>query len=449
MNRKNWIGAALVLVAVATAHGDDWPQWLGPQRDGVWRETGILETFPAKGPKLVWQAKIGGGYSGPSVAQGKVVVTDRLLKPGEANPDNPFKKDRVNGVERVLCLKESDGSLLWKHEYPCRYEISYPAGPRCSPVIEGDFVYTVGAMGDLYCLKLASGEVVWSKNFIKDFGATINTWGFAGHPLIDGDRLICLVGGKKAAAVAFDKRTGNVVWKALDVEDPGYCPPTILNIGGVRQLIIWLPDSVNSLDPVSGEIFWTHPNVKSWVKAALTIPTPRLADNHLFLTTFYEGPLMLQLDGTRKPSVAWRGKGTGEMPERTDGIHSIMPTPFIKDGHIYGVCSYGELRCLDFKTGERKWSTHKPITGKSVRWGNAFLTEHEGRFFLFNEQGDLVIAKLSPKGYEEISRAHIIDPDNKMAGKGRLVDWSHPAYANRCIFVRSDSEIRCFSLAKE
>jgi hypothetical protein len=165
----------------------------------------------------------------------------------------------------------------------------------------------------------------------------------------------------------------------------------------------------------------------------------------LFVTAFYEGPLMLKLNGAEKPDILWRGKGRGEQPDQTEGLHSIMPTPFIQAGHIYGVCSYGELRCLKANTGERVWSTHAATTGRSVRWGNAFLVQHEDRFFLFNEKGDLIIARLTPKGYDEISRAHILEPTNTMPG--RAVVWSHPAFANRSIYARNDREIVCVSLA--
>ena len=180
----------------------------------------------------------------------------------------------------------------------------------------------------------------------------------------------------------------------------------------------------------------------------MTVPTPRLDKDKLFFTAFYDGPLMLQFNSDGQPRILWQGKGRGEQPDRTDGLHSIMPTPIIKDGYIYGVCSYGELRCLEEMTGKRLWETHEATTRQSVRWGNAFLIEQGDRFFLFNEQGDLIIAKLSPKGYKEIDRANILAPTNTMAGQDRPVVWSHPAFANRCVYVRNDKEIVCVSMAE-
>jgi outer membrane protein assembly factor BamB len=445
--RIRWLVVLAFLgLTASTALADDWPQWLGPKRDGIWRETGILAKFPADGPKIRWRTPIDAGYSGPSVANGKVYVTDRVRKVAAEEPKG--KKAKNFGVERVLCLNEADGAVIWKHEYPCEYRIFYASGPRCSPIVAGNKVYTLGAMGHLFCFDAATGKVHWSKELLKEYSMNVGQWGFAGHPLVDGDRLICLVGGEGSVAVAFNKDTGKEIWKALSAGEPGYAPPMIYDIAGKRQLIIWHPDSINSLNPETGAVYWTqnYGDKKITINAGLTVPTPRLDKDKLFFTAFYDGPLMLKFNSDGQPHILWKGQGTGELPKRTDGLHSIMPTPIIKDGHIYGVCSYGELRCLDELTGKRLWETHEATTKKSVRWGNAFLIEHADRFFLFNEQGDLIIARLSPKGYKEIDRANIIAPTNNMAG--RPVVWSHPAFANRSVYVRNDKEIVCVSLAE-
>lgn len=450
-NLRATFAIALMTVSVTAAQANDWPQWLGPQRDGVWRETGLVEKFATDGPKVRWRTPIAEGYSGPAVAQGRVFITDRVLAEGVKNPDNPFAKTRVDGKERVLCLDEATGTQLWKYEYDCPYTVSYAAGPRTTPVVSGNRVYTLGAMGHLYCFDIKTGAVVWSKDLPKENQFEVPLWGCAGHPLVDGNRLICLAGGSGSIAVAFDKDSGKEIWKALAAKDPGYAPPMIYEIGGTRQLIVWHPESVNSLNPETGQVYWTQAyGAKKAIKANLTIPTPRLAGDKLFLTAFYDGPLMLKLNGTQQPSIAWKGEGRNEQPDETDGLHSIMSTPFIKDGHIYGVCSYGELRCLDAATGKRIWSTFEATTGKSVRWGNAFLVRihNEDRYVLFNELGDLILAELTPKGYNEISRAKILEPTNTMAGpKGRKVIWSHPAFANRAVYARNDREIICVSLA--
>jgi outer membrane protein assembly factor BamB len=449
--RSTIITLLLLFACITNVRADDWPQWLGPKRDGVWRETGILAKFPPGGPKVRWRTPIGEGYAGPAVANGKVYITDRVLAKDAKNPKNSFDREtRVPGVERILCLNEADGKILWKHEYDCEYQISYASGPRTTPVVSGGKVYTLGAMGHLYCYDANKGDVLWSKDLLKEYKTKVPGWGMAGHPLIDGNRLICLVGGKGSVVVAFDKDSGKEIWKALSAFEPGYAPPMIYEIDGTRQLILWHPEAVNSLDPETGKLHWTQRyNKKKMLGAGMSIPTPRLDGDKLFFTNFYDGALMLQVKGTEQPKVLWQIQGRGVEPDATDGLHAVMVTPVLKNGYIYGVCSYGEMRGLDATTGKRLWATHKPVTGESTRWGNAFIVEQGDRYFLFNELGELVIARFSPKGYEEIDRAKILEPTNTMAKPdGRRVVWSHPAFANRSVYARNDREIICVSLAE-
>jgi len=442
----------------SSLHADDWPQWLGPQRDSVWRETGIVDTFPAGGPKKLWSQPTALGYAGPAVAQGRVVITDRVQARGAKQQKDLFNKAEIDGSERVFCLDAATGDPLWVHKYACVYQISYAAGPRCTPVIDDGRVFTLGAMGDLVCLSLQDGSVLWSKNFVKDFGAKVPVWGFACHPMIDGDKLICVGGGKDQLILALDKKTGATLWASQTVEgDVGYGPPVILDFGGRRQLIAWHAQAVISLDPETGTRIWSVPFAS---KAALTVPTPRkVGDDRLFLTSFYHGGLMLKV-GKDAAQIVWKSKAKGERPSATLDLSSIMATPFVDGEMIYGVDSYGELRGLTLD-GHRKWMTMKATRGSLTpeaiaakdepadgeRWSNAFLVKNGERYFLFNEQGDLIIAKLSPKGYEEVSRAHLIDPLNTLA-RTRKVVWMHPAFADRKVFVRNDEEIAAYDLAK-
>jgi outer membrane protein assembly factor BamB len=434
-----------------TVRAEDWSQWLGNQRDGVWREEGILEKFPAGGPKVLWRKPIGGGYTGPAVVGDKVYVMDRVLEEGEKNPDNLFARSPVKGFERVLCFDAKKGDVLWTHKYPCEYRISYPAGPRCTPTVHEGKVYALGAMGDLFCLDAGKGAVLWSKSFMKEYKTKPAVWGWSSHPLIDGDKLICVVGGSGSLAVAFDKNTGQERWRSLTSTEQGYCPPMIFEIEGTRQLIVWDAEQVSGLDPEKGTAYWTVPFK---LGAGMSISTPRLMNgNMLFLTCFYNGSMMLKVTGGDKPNatIAWQIKGANE--RRTEALHSVMVTPWIQDGWIYGVCSYGQLRCLKAETGERKWSTLKATTGtpkaegKELRWANAFIVPHKDRYFLFNEKGELIIAKLTPEGYQEIDRAKILEPTQAVGG--RDIVWVHPAFAGKCMFVRNDQEIVCISLAAE
>jgi outer membrane protein assembly factor BamB len=441
-----------IVLFPSLAHADDWPQWMGPERDGVWREDGILDTFPAAGPKVLWRAPLGLGYSGPAVANGHVFVTDRKLAEGAKVAASGFQKGEIRGNERVLCLNAADGKEIWKYEYDCPYNVQYSNGPRTTPLVSGGKVYTLGTEGNLLCLDAEKGSLIWSHEYKKELNVTSPTWGFAASPVLDGNKLICLARGNGSTAIAYDKDTGKELWRALSAQEPGYCPPVIYDLNGKRQLIIWHPEAVNGLNPETGAVYWTQ---KFTSKAGLSVPMPRklkLADGSdgLFITSFYNGPMMLKFEaGKDQPAVLWRGESISE--KKTDGLHSIMPTPFIEGGFIYGVCSYGQFRCLNAETGKRIWESFIPTGGpypnpEGVRWANAFIIKNGDRFFIPNEKGDLIIAKLSEKGYEEVSRAHILEPDNKSAG--RPVNWSHPAFAQRSMFARNDSEIVCVSLVK-
>lgn len=405
---------------------DDWPQWAGPRRDGVWRETGLVGRFESAALKPQWRAAVSGGYAGPAVAGGRVFVTDRV---------------RDRGVERVLCLNASSGKLLWTHEYSCSYKgVDYDSGPRCTPLVDGDLVYTVGAMGHLFCLRVGDGQVVWQKDYVRDFGADLPTWGMACHPLVDGDRLIACVGGSnQAGVVAFDKKSGQELWRALSVKNIGYSPPMVFTVGRKRQLIVWHPEAVCSLDPETGKTYWQEP---FHTDLGVSIVGPVYDPPHLFVSQSWGGPLMLELsEESPAARVAWKLPAKANVEEEM--VNCLMSTPILRDGHIYAVALYGALRCLEQRDGRRVWESYE-ATGRG-RWWNAFLTPNQDRVFIANEQGELIIARLSPDGYEEVSRAKLIEPTNQ-AGRRRLV-WSHPAYANRCVYARNDQEIICVSLA--
>jgi len=230
------------------------------------------------------------------------------------------------------------------------------------------------------------------------------------------------------------------VWRALSAPEPGYGTPVIFDLAGRRQLIIWHPAAVAGLDPRSGKVLWEY----AWpIRYGLNAPTPRLAGSLLFFTSFYNGSLLLDL-ATGRPEVVWQSRKISETD--TDKLNSIISTPVIAGDTIFGVCSYGQLRGLDLKTGERLWEKLGVVAGpKEQRWGNAFIVPQGDRYFLFTEQGDLLLAGLTRQGYREFGRMHIIDPDNGDA-RPRQVVWCHPAFANGHVVVRNDHEIVSVSL---
>ncbi|MBL8814535.1 MAG: PQQ-like beta-propeller repeat protein [Planctomyces sp.] len=417
---------ATVLCTGLQVSGDDWPQWGGPKRDCVWREDGIIDRFSTDGllPRK-WSVPISEGYSGPAVANDRVYVTDRVAE---------------GQLERVLCLDAETGTQIWKHEYEARYTVSYPHGPRATPVIFDGLVYTIGAEGHMFCFEDQTGKIVWQKQFQQDFGTGLPTWGMAASPLIDGDHLITLVGGTNGGLViCFDRRTGAEIWRAIDDPAVGYCPPVIYEFGGRRQLIIWHPSAVTSLDPTTGKLIWSHP----WeIKYGLTVPMPQQLGDRLFLTAFYDGPLMLKVSDS-SAEVVWKGKSGSEI--NTDGLHSIMPTPVVREDFIFGICSYGQMRCLKTGTGERVWES-LDATG-SGRWWNAFIVPQGDRYFIHNEQGDLIIANLGGEGYREVSRAKLVEPTRPV--QRRMTIWSHPAFAMKSVFARNDKEIVRIDLSAE
>lgn len=416
----------LVILGSRSLRADDWPQWRGPERDGIWREDGILRKFPSGGPRVIWRKPIRGGYSGPSVVGDRLYVMDRSAK---------------EETERVLCLDAENGDTIWEHPYPARYRgIDYTAGPRATPTVHDGRVYTLGAMGDLLCLGAAKGEVLWEKELKKEYNVKPLVWGLTAAPLIEKNLVIVSCGGKPSACViALDRRTGEKAWKAID-DVVGYAPPVLIESGGKRQLIQWTARNVVSLDPANGEEYWRLP-FKS--QADLSVMTPVHHGDYLFISSFFSGALLMDLDpGEPKAKVHWRSEETNEIDTRI--LHCMISTPQFRGDHFYGVDSYGALRGIEIATGKRLWETLEPT--RKARWANAHLTPNGDVTFLWNEHGELIVARLTPEGYSELGRAHLLEPTAGSQGL-RAVTWAHPAYSGKRIFVRNDEEILCASLA--
>ena len=432
------LGIGMVLsLSCGAVSADDWPQWMGPQRDNVWREDGLLEKFPAGGPKVLWSTPVAGGYSGPAVSGGKVCITDYVTA-DNVKVDN-FDRREFSGTERIHCLDEATGKVLWTHEYPVKYSISYPAGPRCTPVMHEGLVYALGAEGHLFCLSTDSGKVVWSHDLKKEYSTTAPLWGYAAHPLIDGDNLLTLAGGEGTHIVALNGLTGKEVWRSTSsgAQGQGYCPPTIINHGGARQLIMYKPDAVVSLDPATGKQYWSLPYEAS---NGSIIMSPVLSGNYLYAAGYSNKSLMMELDPARPAArEVWRDKSNIICP--------VNVQPFLDKEVLYGFDQKGVLRALTIPDGKRLWETSDAIGKRPAGSETAFIVRQGSRYVLFNELGELLLAELTAEGYREIDRAKVIEPSN--FAFGREVVWSMPAFANRHVYLRNDNQIICVDFAAE
>ena len=436
--RLSTLTVCCLLTTPISVIGDDWSQWMGPNRDNVWQETGVIENFPEGGPKILWRTPVAGGYAGPAVAGGKVVVTDYVTS-DNVKVEN-FERKQFTGMERVLCLNESNGNVIWKHEYPVKYSVSYPAGPRCTPIFDTGHVYTLGTEGHLFCLKVDSGDVVWSKDLTQDYQTKTALWGYSSHPLIDGDKLICIVGGQGSHAVAFNKKTGEEIWRSLSAPEQGYSPPKIFEFGGMRQLILFRPSAVSGINPKNGDEYWSVPYEAT---NGSVIMTPIQFGNLLYVAGYSDKNMLIEVGGDgQSAKVRWKDL-------RKQAISPVNVQPIRVDEVLYGFDQSGFLYGMDIETGKRLWQSGKPLNARRpVGTGTAFMVRQgdSDRFWLFNELGELIIAKLSKEGYEEIDRAKVIDKTN--TAFGREVVWSMPAFANKHAYIRNDKECICVDLAK-
>lgn len=420
---KSILAAALVLPLLlpAALWAEDWPQWRGPNRDGVCDETGLLDSFPAEGLKVRWRVPVGWGWSSPVVAQGRVYLTDSALA-------------RPKAQERVHCVDESTGQVLWTFAYDVAYpdwafDPTQQIGPVATPIVQNDKVYTLGKLNHLLAVDCLKGEVLWQKDLEKEYQAA---WGpGAPSPLIAGDLLILLIGGKPGAGViALNKDTGNEVWKALD-ESLTFSSPIVISSGGHKQLIVWTQESVTSLDPATGQTHWRQPLLTGGDYA---VSTPVFYQDRLLI-----GGLMFQLHSDKPAATVLWPKS--KAPARR--ILSHTSTALFRGDQLYSAKSSGELVCLDASTGQQIWESTKVTDLKNG--ASIHLTSNGDSVLLYTDRGELIRAQLTAEGYKEISRVSLLEPTFPFGG--RNVNWSPPAYANRHVFARNSKELICASLA--
>lgn len=419
-------GAGFLLFAtVASAVGEDWPRWRGPRGDGTWNAPTVPAEWPEGGPPVVWQTPLGPGFSGISVADGRVYTMDRLKDSQE---------------ERVVCFDERTGELLWEHRYAADYKgLDYDKGPRCTPTIHDGRVYTLGAVGHVLCLDAASGKVLWSKDLVKDHKAKLTEWGFASSAVIDGERVIIHAGIQPGGSyIAYDRKTGDEIWRGGD-DAHGYGTPILIEHAGARQLIGWTPKHIVGLDPESGKILWQFPYEVTY---GVSIATPIFHEGTVLVCGYWHGSKAIKL-GERPgdAELLW---------EENRYTRGLMDQPLYKDGYVYLLDKQHGIVAFELSKGEKLWTDDNKLTPRgrnpqvSMVWLNNTNPTRQrgsgrgtGRAICLNAQGELILIRLSPQGLTEYSRAKIVGET-----------WAHPAYAGNHCFARDDEKLVCVRIGE-
>jgi outer membrane protein assembly factor BamB len=407
--------AAGLLTIPCILWADDCPQWRGPHRDGVSRETGLLKEWPKEGPKLRWQANdLGWGYSTPSVAKGRIyLIGSPEEKPGK--------------TEHVIALNEADGVKIWsttiggvgpntKQQFP---------GPRSTPTIDGDRLYALSSDGDLVCLDTAKGQIVWQKSFRADFAGEMGHWAYSESPLIDGDLVVCSPGGKKATMLALNKGDGKVVWEcALPEGDPaGYASVIVCEVGGIRQYVQFLQKGVVGVEAKTGKFLWRYTNTSDNM-FNMNIPTPIFHDGYILTATQVKGAGLIKLAADGDKMTATEVYLNKKLQNNHGGLVLI-------DGHVYGTNS-GALLCMDFKTGKEMWSER--CVGKGS------LCYADGCLYVRGESGGAVaLVDANATSYQEKGR---FTPP----GSSSTNVWPHPVVANGCLYLRDQNKLFCYDI---
>jgi len=398
---KPW--AFLLLACLLAA---DWPQFLGPQRNGVSAESGILTAWPAAGPKVLWQRPVGAGFSGPAVAGDRLVLFHRL-----------------NDEEVVECLDAATGKQLWKHAYPTHYRDSFgfDEGPRCTPTISGKVVVTLGADGHLLCLELASGTRLWELNVNEKYQVKKGFFGVSCSPIVEGNLVCVNVGGADAGIVAFDLVSGKEVWRATDHEASN-ASPVAATIHGQRHLVFFTREGLVSLDPASGKVRFSRrwrPRINASVNAA----TPLVIGDRIFVSTSYDtGGLLIKVRPDGIDDI-WKGEDV-----LTNHYNTSVPAHGLLFG-IHGRQEYGpELRCVEMETQKVRW--------RKERFGCASLILVGEHVLALTEKGELVLFAASADAYQELARAKVLGDSLR----------AHPAFANGRLFARDGKKLICLDL---
>jgi outer membrane protein assembly factor BamB len=399
--------------ADVAALSGSWPQWLGPKRNGVSSESGLATAWPEDGPAVLWRGQSGVGYSSLAVAGGGAYT---MLQDGN---------DEV-----VVCWQSDTGQERWRERYPAKFQTHEASGPRSTPCIDGDRLYTVGGTGIFQCREAVSGKLRWEHNLLKEFNAPNLHWGVCFSPLVDGDLVFTNPGGPNGNSVAaFNKHTGALVWKALD--DPaGYSSPLLINAAGRKQVLCFTGVALVSLAPEDGQLLWRFPwptphAVNSATPIWLQARAGEKVIDYVFISSGY-GVGCALLKVTADPGGALQARRV----YASNQLRNHFATSVFYRGHIYGIDDPDFLTCLDVKSGQVLW--------KQRGVGKGSLLAVDGHLIVLEDQGRVVLVEASPEGYREEA--------SWQALHGRC--WTVPALADGRLYIRDETEVLCLKLTK-
>ena len=406
--RIAWAVAAALAATVVTQAANDWPQYLGPSRNGIYAGPALADTWGANGPKVVWRKQVGQGFAGPAVVGNRVILFHR-----------------VGNEEVVESLDAATGNSTWRYAYPTRYrdDFGFDEGPRAVPVVADGVIYTFGAEGQLHAVDLAKGTRLWSEDTMKRFGVPKGFFGAAGSPLVEGGRVIANVGGDKAGIVAFEAKTGKVLWSATD-DDASYSSGVAATIGGRKLGVFLTRDSLVGLDPASGMVQFQR-RWRARIAASVNAATPIIVGDEIFVSAQYgPGAGVLRVNGSQLTDV-WTSD---------DVLSNHYATSVFYNGYLYGFHGRQEFgpsfRAVEFQTGTVKWSQEQFRAGSVLLAGDRLLITREG--------GELVLASASPQAFKPIARAQILQG----------VVRPYPALADGLLYVRNENTLVCLDLRK-
>jgi len=405
---------SLAITAVPTllvAAFADWPQWHGPHRDNVSTEIGLLRTWPAGGPPLVWKTTgLGGGYSGPAIVRGRI-----------------FSLSYRETDEVVWALDAQDGKEIWSTKtLQASKQMGYAEGPRCTPTVDGDHLFILGASGNLACLETAGGRLVWQVDLVKGHGGKMMSgWGYSESPLVDGDRVVATPGGAEGTMAAFDRRTGQLVWRSQAITDrAAYSSMVIATLAGVRQYVQLTDAHVFGVSPTDGKVLWRAPRSGR----TAVIPTPICHDDHVYVTSGYGvGCNLFKVSQTGDTLSAAQVYANRDMVNHHGSVVRV-------GDHLYGFSDGKGWICQDFKTGKTVWA-------EKGKLGKGALTCADGHLILRHETGagTMVLIRATPEGFQETGRFDQPERSNKHS-------WPHPVVCDGRLYVRDQDLLLCYDL---